>query len=115
MNIYYDPEKFGLTTVGEVELSSGSYEFDLFVVWQDSTGRYLWGQDSGCSCPSPFESHGVEDLDSGTAHDAAAAIQKALANRHVYYNGQEKYGDAEAVELIDRIMRNRPPAGETRG
>lgn len=32
MNIYYDPEKFGLTTVGEIDWSTGSYEFDLTVV-----------------------------------------------------------------------------------
>jgi hypothetical protein len=38
------------------------------------------------------------------------------ADRHVYYDGQEMYGDAEATELIGRIMRNRPSAGgETRG
>jgi hypothetical protein len=113
VNVYYDPEKFGLKTVGEVEMSSGSYEFDLIVVWQDSTGRYLWGLDSGCSCPAPFEGHGVNDLTSGTAHEAAAAVQKALADRPRYYAGQEMYGDAEAVDLIARIMRDRPRSEAT--
>lgn len=62
MNIYYDPAKFGLEIVGEVEWISG-YEFDKHVVWyQPATGRYLWGTDSGCSCPNPFELQGIGDL-----------------------------------------------------
>ena len=56
MNIYYNPEKFGLRPVGEAEFSSGGYEFDTTVVWQDvETGALYYADDSGCSCPSPFE------------------------------------------------------------
>lgn len=61
-NIYYDPEKFGLTTVGSVEWRPCSYEFDFTVVWKQG-GKYLTGSDSGCSCPTPFEDHGINDLD----------------------------------------------------
>ena len=57
MNIYYDPEKFGLRTIGEAEFSSGGYEFDTTVVWQDvETGALYYASDSGCSCPCPFDS-----------------------------------------------------------
>lgn len=62
MNIYYAPEKFGLTILGEVEFSSGAYEFDTSVVWASTDGRVYAGDDSGCSCPSPFESVGLADL-----------------------------------------------------
>lgn len=63
MNIYYDPQKFGLEIVGEVDWSD-DYDFDKHVLWfrQGSVAEYLWGHDSGCSCPSPFESHGIGDL-----------------------------------------------------
>lgn len=62
-NIYYDPEKYGLRTLGEVEFSSGAYEFDLSVLWQDvETGAFYVADDSGCSCPSPFEGIGRGDL-----------------------------------------------------
>lgn len=105
-DVYYSPEKFGLTTVGEVELSNGSYEFDLFVVWQDSAGTYLWGRDAGCSCPSPFEYQGIDGLDRGTAHEAAAALQKVLDERDDY-DRRNGYGEAAAVELIGRMMKNR--------
>lgn len=62
-NIYYNPEKFGLVIVGEVEFSSDSYGFDTSVVWRDvETGALYYGDDSGCSCPCPFEDTGCADL-----------------------------------------------------
>ena len=111
MDVYYDPEKFGLTTIGEADFSSGSYEFDLFVVWQDNaTGDLLWGQDSGCSCPSPFDFQGVGDLTRGTPHEAAAAIQARLAERDEY-DIKYGYGETEAADLIAKIMALPASAG----
>ena len=51
---YYQPEKFGLTPIGELDASE-SYEFNIVAVWQHTDGRFFVGSDSGCSCPSPFE------------------------------------------------------------
>ena len=63
-NIYYNPEKFGLEVVDSLEYSSGCYEFDTRVIWkQKATGKLLTLADSGCSCPTPFESYGIEDAD----------------------------------------------------
>ena len=62
-NAYSSPEKFGLRVVGAVERPDLSWEFDMIVVWQDiETLRLYYAQDSGCSCPSPFEDHGRDDL-----------------------------------------------------
>lgn len=62
-NIYYNPEKFGLRIIGEIE-KEPEYDFDMLVVWQHNDGRLFYGQDSGCSCPSPFEDYGsLEELD----------------------------------------------------
>lgn len=61
MNIYYAPEKFGLKLIDSID-KAGSYEFDMFVVWQKENGDMVYGTDSGCSCPSPFESSGIADL-----------------------------------------------------
>lgn len=99
-DIYYAPEKHGLTTVGEFDMSDGCYQFNLFVVWRDEAGTYYWGSDSGCSCPSPFETFTVSDLTAGTSHQAAAAVQKALDDRDDY----DQHGDTEAVELIARLV-----------
>lgn len=60
---YYSPEKFGLRTIGEVQWGPSCYDFDLTAVWQDvTTGALYYADDSGCSCPSPFESQGRDDL-----------------------------------------------------
>jgi len=61
-NPLYHPEKHGLTLVAEVELSEPCYSFDTLAVWRGPKGYYM-GTDSGCSCPTPFESYnGVEDM-----------------------------------------------------
>lgn len=56
-DVYYQPEKFGLTVVAEIEYSTGNYEFDTRVVWRHSSGLLLTARDAGCSCPSPFEDY----------------------------------------------------------
>ncbi len=62
-NIYYSPEAHGLEILGEVE-ESVSYQFNQFVVWRRlSDGTLFYASDSGCSCPSPFETYeNVESL-----------------------------------------------------
>lgn len=63
-DIYYHPEKYDLTIVGELDETDLSYEFNMLVVWErKADGALFYGEDSGCSCPSPFESFGVSDLE----------------------------------------------------
>lgn len=64
-NVYYNPEKHELEPVAEIDYSSGSYEFDLRVVWRHKpTNKLYTGRDSGCSCPCPFEDvNRLEDLE----------------------------------------------------
>lgn len=63
-NIYYNPEHFGLEIVAEIEYSSGSYEFDTRVVWKEKDGRKCYTmRDSGCSCPTPFESYNLSNVE----------------------------------------------------
>lgn len=97
-NIYYSPEKFGLTTVGEIELSDGCYQFDTIVLFRNAAGDLLYAHDSGCSCPCPFESHGVDDLTPCT-----------LVEFQVYVESQysHTYSEIDRVkgELVDLIIR----------
>lgn len=53
--LYNTPEEYGLEVVGEFDWCEPDYSFDLLVVWKESRGKYWIGEDSGCSCPSPFE------------------------------------------------------------
>jgi len=61
-NVYYSPEKHGLTLVTELELEEPDWSFYTLAVWAGEEGLYM-GTDSGCSCPAPFENYnGIEDL-----------------------------------------------------
>lgn len=100
MNVYYDPEKFGLRTVGELDYSSGAYEFDLTVVWIDDKKRLYYADDSGCSCPSPFESVGLDGLTKTTI----SGLRDHLRGRM-----KEMYGeyvtDNDVVTLVDKARQ----------
>ena len=55
-DVYYNAEKHGLVVVAEIDDADSCYSFDLTVVWKNTeTGDKYWANDSGCSCPSPFE------------------------------------------------------------
>lgn len=61
-NVYYSPEKYGLTVIATVELDEPNYSFYQLAVWKGPEGYYI-ATDQGCSCPSPFEDYnGVDDL-----------------------------------------------------
>lgn len=63
MSIYYSPEDHGLEVFGELDEPNLSYEFHMLVVWKDASGRLWYAEDSGCSCPSPYEDyHSTSDL-----------------------------------------------------
>lgn len=63
-DVYYNPEAFDLVPFGELEMTEPDYSFDILMVWRHTpTGDLYWAQDSGCSCPSPFEDyHSIEQL-----------------------------------------------------
>ena len=54
-DVYYNPEKFDLTVIGELHDPWANYSFDDLVVWEHKDGDLYWANDGGCSCPSPFE------------------------------------------------------------
>ena len=62
-DVYYQPEKFGLTPILEINLEDEPYQFHIFAMWRHEDGTVYWATDSGCSCPSPFEDYkSVNDL-----------------------------------------------------
>lgn len=55
MNVYRNPAAFGLEIIMEADIGE-SYSFNRMVIFSDlQTGDLYFAQDSGCSCPSPFE------------------------------------------------------------
>lgn len=99
-DIYSSPDKFGLETIGEVDFSSGSYEFDLTVVWRrTSDGAFVYGEDAGCSCPSPFESTGVDELTRITSlEEFKAHLAERQADTYYGLNRSD-----EVARLLERL------------
>lgn len=62
LNPYYDSDTLSLEIIS-FERSSGSYEFDTLCFWATQDGRVFTAQDSGCSCPTPFEGYAGKALD----------------------------------------------------
>ncbi|WP_157430021.1 DUF7574 domain-containing protein [Actinomadura oligospora] len=104
-NLYYCPEASGLEVLGELEFSP-SYEFDLFVVWREkATGRLAYGQDSGCSCPCPFEWFEVEDLIFAEPWEITQKISTvANEKKSAGYWGAS---DNDVVNLIEKVVNAR--------
>lgn len=77
-NPYYSPEKCGLKIVHSYDRTNQSYEFDLVVLWMDlETGKYYVGEDSGCSCPIPFEDfHCLADMKEVDVHTAKRVFEE---------------------------------------
>lgn len=107
MNMYANPEKFGLKLIGMVDRSDGNYRFDIFVVWKK--GRSLfYGTDSGCSCPQEFEDKGVDDLTQGRKAEVIRALKKWAApvdkdHEESHTRREQEHTDASVVELCLKI------------
>lgn len=106
-NIKNEPEAFGLKTFGEVEFSSGCYEFDTLIVWRDQSGAFLYGEDKGCSCPEPFGDIDLRTAKRATPHEIAARIQERQRERDANYSDPPTYGNDQAASLIERLMQTR--------
>lgn len=78
----------GLEKVDEIDTSSGSYEFDLIGVWKGEDGYYL-GTDSGCSCPTPWESYTKADLTGPLTREQAVGEVTAIARDSRYVTADE--------------------------
>lgn len=81
MNVYYEPEKYDLELLHETDTGDG-YDFDKTVVWRHTkTGKLYVGQDSGCSCPSPFENFtslsSLEEVNPHNFHNLRVLLQEA--------------------------------------
>jgi hypothetical protein len=56
-DVYSSPKKHGLEIFGEANQEDMCYAYNKFVIWKTKEGKYFYGDDSGCSCPSPFEEY----------------------------------------------------------
>jgi hypothetical protein len=97
-DVYSTPEKHGLETLGDVEWDDEDYQFNITAVWRDKeTGQIYWADDSGCSCPSPFEDYRDRDqLTAGSADELDA---------HLKGNLEGALNGAAAGQVADLMLR----------
>lgn len=80
-NVYYNPENFGLTILHNID-HSDCYEFDTLLIFQHEDGTLYYAQDSGCSCPTPFEDfNSISDLTLVT-NETFNSFKDTLKNHH---------------------------------
>lgn len=106
MSEYYNdpvnsPEKYGLELVGQVEWSSGYYEFDTTAVLKNADGRFCYAEDSGCSCPTPFGGQGEGDLTWVTPQELQAHLESRNKENSTEY--REVSRDAEIADLMLKV------------
>jgi len=104
-DLYSQPEAFGLELVGSIDLDNESYQFNILAVLHEPpTDKFYIIQDSGCSCPSPFENHtGREALGEPlTAHETVKRVLDAVAEASEY---RYSYGPDDPSDLIAAILR----------
>lgn len=102
-NVYDSPEKHGLEIVDTIS-GGGGYDFDDVVVFKHKeSGCYYWAADSGCSCPTPFESYErVEDLEK--LPETLADFEKAV---HEIY-GEKSEEKMTFIQSIRKLVGPHP-------
>jgi len=99
-NPMHNPQDYDVEVIGEVYLSEPDYSFDLLGVLRGKDGYYL-GTDSGCSCPSPWESHTMDDF-TGPLTAEQAREEATSLNGGAY--GDEPFEPEEFAELLAKIV-----------
>ena len=105
-NVYYNPEKFGLTVVGELNDPWASYDFNDLVVWKHEEGGVYWATDSGCSCPTPFETYNsLDDLHEVTAASWSEFQQAVEGHCARTYGMDASAPDPQAADKTDLLRK----------
>lgn len=116
-DVYYQPKAFDLTPVGEIEWDEESYQFFITAVWLHADGTIYYADDSGCSCPAPFEDFtSLSDLDKAdTVQDLINYLDERLADMHGRWGIHEAHIErkrGEVGELIQQVREmTRPDSG----
>lgn len=103
MSVYYDPFEFNLYPLAELELDDEAYQFNILCVWRHEDDRLFWGQDSGCSCPSPFEDFvTLDSLDELSRYDYPM-IERIVRASSVHASLEAAYFLREVAAAIEML------------
>ena len=96
--MYNDIDSLGLTFIAEAELNYPDYSFDLVGAWKNADGGIFLGTDSGCSCPTPWENHGVADDFTGPL-TKDQAVEEATS----IWRSSGEYEPEEFAKFIEQV------------
>ena len=97
-NVYYNPEKFGLSIVSTLDFGY-RYEYDMVVLFKKNNGTYLIGTSSGCSCIEPFENQTIIDLTPVKGwHDISRLVKSS----------RRFFDSSDAQKYLDWLMKVEP-------
>ena len=98
-NPYYNPEDLGLTPVATVE-DERNWDFNILAIWSDGK-RFYWAEDSGYSCPTPFEDYTTLDtLQEGDRYACLKAINEFTNYEYFHSTRQVNNQAIRAKELV---------------
>lgn len=96
-DVYSKPENYGLEIVGSIDWLMEAYGFDMTVVWRDKETQQLYYlDDSGCSCPSPYE-----DVDS---KEMLTEVTKEELQKYLVSKDPDMNRRLDIANLMGRIV-----------
>jgi hypothetical protein len=108
-DLYNQPEHFSVKLLGDIEWDYEMYRFNMTAVWVDALGQFYVGDDSGCSCPFPFENFtSAEDLGMPMTRHEVADMLVNMVDRmrsRAYMSDEDKSNvEMSAVELVNKLF-----------
>jgi hypothetical protein len=106
-NPYNEPAKYGLEIVADIEWDDEAYQFNQTVIWKDKSGQLYYADDSGCSCPSPFEDYqDSSNLTKATRDEVIAhLLSKSLDSYSYSYGLSTDQKQMRATAAIAKLVQ----------
>ena len=104
-NPYYNPEKLGLT-MNEFNESGMCYEYNTLCFFLTGDGRIYSAQDSGCSCPIPFDGYKAETMEECVRQMSRIGSPEQAMSELSSWNDHNSYNQQNINELGEWIKNN---------
>ena len=98
------PDDLKIETFGQLDDPDASYSFHtLYIIRHIKSGRIFWQEDSGCSCPSPFENDHFYGPDETSFEEITKAnMEQFLQTMDRFYEGHASLTD-EKRDIANRL------------
>lgn len=104
--IYNEPEDYSLELLESLDCHDGGYGFDKFAIWfSRDRGMLYYAEDSGCSCPSPFEDLKFPVDFMTTPRADLEPLRRALEEWVSESDGRWNVSPSEVVRRISRMLQ----------